>query len=628
MSFGQIVHHADTRLRQWLKNCKPGVDGRLPSERALARELSLQHYAVNRAMGRLVAEGVVERRGYKLFYRPSQHHREKANFDFRCDLVIHQRSFHLGGYQRVARELGIDLRVRTWQSAEESLSILRQLNSQESEAIVLDPPSDEPVELWQPTAERLVRHGVPVVCINHQAASLSAVFSDGRHGLDLVFDHLLELNHEEIALLTVSPWIPTSAEVLRLWRSLCHERKLPRSAGRIHLQDGTRIFLEDAKLLAGRFASEWREVTALVAFVDNLYPVQQLLDELAAVNMNVPERLSLAFIGDNRALQVAAPSVTAAVIDDSLLQETAYAIAARAVRKKKEFGILPQPCEVRIQPHLVSRESTAPNPLPRRRVSKAARPGLNAGPQTAQFPNREDDLAALRQRPYDLTSKVAEARFLPLDLSLHVNRPVNFRRGWLGDLPLRHFPPGRHRIHGIPFEVLGGSRREDCGAVVFRSLLNTTGSARKLPSSLRIEVGNKVAAVYFLHGCGYARHLNQFAVYAFYAGRKKLGEVPLVALGKPLPHITSRSLEKEIASANIQDWWPDYPRYDFSGAKVVPLLENENPDAIHRHVFLYTLEWVNPFPQSTLTHITIHSDTEQSTTLGLLAVSALKPPAR
>ena len=626
MAFGQLVHSADQRLREWLESHNPGVGGRMPSERALARELNLQHYAVNRAMARLVVEGTVERRGYKLYYASLEKSLEPRRF--RCDLVINQRSIHLAGYRRVARELGIGLQVHTWQSAEESISILRKFRAPECESVVFDPPFGDTISHWEPATSRLVKQGIPVVCINCHCTGGSTVIGDRGRALNLLFDHFLELRHEHLAFLTIARWASASSEILTQWRGLCFKNELAGSAERVYLQNDSQFLPKDAKRLAARLTREWRKVTALAVSVENEYPVQKLLDALADAGVEVPGRLSIAFLEDWRPLQTSSPAVTAAALDNALLQETAYLLACRAIRKKREFGILPQPCALSIQPRLIQRESCAPNTAaPLRRIRPAKDIPVKE-PRSSEFSDHPEKLAAIRQRPYDLASQATEARFSQIDLGAHVNRPLNFRRGWLGDLPLKHFPPGRHKLHGVPFDVLGGNKRADSGVVVFQSLTNTTGNARKLPSFLRIAVNRKTAAIYFLHGCGYAKYLNPFATYTFYAGKRKLGETHLVALGNPISGLSPEALEEAIGKANIQDWWPDYPHYEFPHARVVPLLETENPEAVHRHVFLYTLEWINPSPQMTVTHLTIQSDTRQSTTLGLLGICVLSPARR
>lgn len=257
------------------------------------------------------------------------------------------------------------------------------------------------------------------------------------------------------------------------------------------------------------------------------------------------------------------------------------------------------------------------------RVGAAEGVGEDAG-AAAMLP---PDWRSLLRRRYALTATAAPSRFRPLDLAPHANRPLNYRKGWLGDLPLRYPWTGAQVVHGVPFQVPGGRARTQPGAVVFRSAINQTGSRRPLPDRLRLEVGEQARAVYFLHGCGFAHVLSRFATYGFYSGRVLLGETGLVALGQPPPGEESGEGWRGADGANIQDWWPDVPQPDFPSAWRVPVPDGESEADASRHVCLYTLEWKNPTPERRLTHIVIEVDAEQTTTLGLLGVSVLRPVA-
>ncbi len=229
------------------------------------------------------------------------------------------------------------------------------------------------------------------------------------------------------------------------------------------------------------------------------------------------------------------------------------------------------------------------------------------------------------RRPYSLAAKASlseRPRFEPVNLRPFVNRPLRFRRGWLGDLPLPCLPPGRREIHGVPFDILGGSRRSDMGAVVFHSSVNRKGNAHELPDRLLIPIESRAEAIYLLHGCGYARSRQPFARYTVHGAKGPLGTVPLVSLGKDQSDGNVAGVT--AAKANIQDWWSDYPHRDFPGARMVPLLDAEG-SLIKRHVFLYTLEWINPFPGRLVTHVEITVDPTVPTTLGLLAITVVKP---
>jgi hypothetical protein len=201
---------------------------------------------------------------------------------------------------------------------------------------------------------------------------------------------------------------------------------------------------------------------------------------------------------------------------------------------------------------------------------------------------------------------------------------LNYRKGWFGDFPLTHFGPGKHQIHGVPFNVLGGAGQGDKGVIIFRSRTNERGNARELPQQVQIPVNTKAGAVYILHACGYTRFLSRFATYTFFSGTKKLGEVELVALGRPRYDWNSVQFEKDIKKANIQDWWGDFPHVDFPGTKQVPIVPPDDETKANRYAYLYTLEWRNPLPGRTITHMEIQVDPDQSTTLGVLAVTALK----
>jgi hypothetical protein len=224
-----------------------------------------------------------------------------------------------------------------------------------------------------------------------------------------------------------------------------------------------------------------------------------------------------------------------------------------------------------------------------------------------------------------MVAMVARSRFFPVDLSSKVNRSLSFRRGWLGDLPLKNLPPGEHVIHGVPFQILGGSSRTDSGVIVFRSATNTRGNERQLPVTLSIPVNRKAKAIYILHGCAYAKHLQPFASYNFFHGKSLVESVPLVALGEPPLGHNVREFSSGIVKANIQDWWPDFPQVDFPHARMAPILQTDESNPHVRHGYLYTLEWINPSPEIPVTALRVTVDSCLSTTLGVLAVSVLKP---
>jgi hypothetical protein len=120
-------------------------------------------------------------------------------------------------------------------------------------------------------------------------------------------------------------------------------------------------------------------------------------------------------------------------------------------------------------------------------------------------------------------------------------------------------------------------------------------------------------------------YLKEFASYRFHLESGKTQSIPMVCLGRP--PLNQKNFEpKDIQKANIQDWWSDYIHPHFKNALCVPLKPPQTEaktNKITNNAFLYTLEWINPHPSQKLTHIEVHADPARSTSLGILAVTAV-----
>lgn len=618
MSYGTVVSDAIGSLRQWLRssNLKPGE--RIPSERRMMLELGLTHNAANRAMSRLIAEGVVRREGYKLYYGGER----IDGTSLTCDLVVGRRSHFIRGYRKVAKALGIGLRVHFYASLHEAIAHLRQLKECGAECVLFDPPCILPVASWAPAMRELLENDIPAVSVGQYEEGLYCVLEDHTRAVGQVFSQLRELGHSELALFTLPPRASAAAEIHDAWLSLPWGAKARTSAKRVAFYEDAR---EDVQILAQRLAEEWKDVTALV--VHSVYEpiLPHLLGEMAGRGRSVPKDLSIVALGDPKYAPTCVPAVSAVTFDYPLMHETAFRLAQRLVREKQHIGLLPPPACLRAHPGYSSRAS----------VRSLLGPALGAKTRDKELeehsgdllhPESKQALRALLRKPYPLTLAASQARFSAVDIAPFVNRSLNYRKGWFGDLPLAHFAPGRHLVHGVPFDVRGGAKRTDNGAIVFRSRTNERGSSRELPSHVRIPINAKATAVYILHGCGYTRYLSPFASYEFCCGKKKLGEVKMIALGRSRYDWNSVRLKEDSAIANIQDWWGDFPHIDFPGSRQVPIIPPNNDTEVSRCAYLYTLEWKNPHPERTITHMDIKVDTDQSTTLGVIAITILKEP--
>lgn len=624
MSTGKLVTDAARQLNDWLESGNFKAGDRLPSERAIAKLLGLKYYALNRAMGRLIAEGRVTREGYRLTLAAGT----RAHHRYVFHLIVSRRTQYLASYRRAAENLDIGLVVHTWSAAEEVVSILEQLDRKETDGVVCDPPFNVVSDFWIQAALRLIRHGIPVVTTGGWGASegLSSVGGDVINGVVQGVGHLAGGGHRELALIAYPNTFVHGIGIADHWRKLCEHNHLGASGERILVQNSGLTEPEEIDAVVELLVTgAWKEVTGLVVPIGHSCAIQSFFLKLARRGRRVPESLSFVAVGNARTLHAAEPRVTAVSFDMVLWFELTYDLLRREVRERRQYGAARQVSVIQVMPSLTVRDSTraigAPPAVADGREAEArGRPSF--------APTDSVELARLARLPYSIAAKASLAerpRFMPVDLRPYANRPLLFRRGWLGDIPLRCLDPGTHEIHGVPFEILGGQTRADCGAIVFQSTINTTGNAQKLPDHLVIPIDSLVEAVYVLHGCGYAKPLQRFARYSFHTADGEVGAVPMVSLGRPQSAMESASMDAESSGPNIQDWWSDFPHVDFPHARMAPLMENDVESHVNRHVFLYTLEWINPSPKKRITHLEIKVDPLVPTTLGVLAVTVVKP---
>lgn len=621
MKAGHLSHEADILLRKWLHTSDLHIGKRLPSSRALAKLLDISAHAVRHAITRLSAEGIVEREGYKLFYASPP----LIQTDFHCDLLMHRSFLHLKTYVKTAKSLGIDLKVHPWDSPEELTSLLHQLDSPKTEGLLFQPPV--PISLWEPVMARLFDHGIPIVSICQYISKVPSVVFSYLQSTELVFKHLKELGHSEI----VRVLNYHNGSVNNFWE--CLRRTIGTSSleQREFIQSNLHSRQRDACELADKLATEWNQVTALIISWESVNILPYLLGELGRQKRQVPQDISIICMDDSKILQTCNPPISGIASDEALLAETALQMVQRIALKKRELGIMPPVSCIRIDQRLVLRSSTAAapsftSPVPVKERKEEHEIGSFSPEWIGNTKRLRQELEFSLRRPYCLAARSLESRFAQMDLGSFVNRPLNFRRGWLGDMPLPHFPPGRHVIHGVPFQVLGGASRDDHGAIIFHSSINTKSHAQSLPITLRIPIDSKADAIYILHGCGYTGFLQPFATYSFYHGKKIIESIPLVTLGQPPVSYDPARLSAEPHQPNIQDWWSAYPQMNFSNARMAPIAEYDGGNLL-RCKYLYTLEWINPSPKTTISHLEISVDPNQPITLGMLAVTILRPIA-
>lgn len=602
-------------LQNLISTRKLASGARLPSSRDIARQTGFPRYVMDRACQELINRGLLVRTGYML--RVGSITPGSWSIEGEVHVLSYLENFSLIA-GRILTKHGVKYRVFDLSFVKHNTPapVLRRVMAEKPSGIILWMPA------WLDVLKPMLKDAtIPmVICADAAPPELgqSSAGTDIYRGTEKALRHLVGLGHRQIAFASLRP--PSDSidvEMTACYRNLCRQMGLSKSATAVwKLEPGD----EEA---SGEFLREQRrrhpEVTALFAgaeaavLVANVFRVPR---DLSVVSFYEPQKESRS------------PLTTLALRDPERILSWACSEIIAQIRAV-ESGFPPKlPQQVLFVPDLVERGSTrAPEELPRRRGG-AEEEGRTAGLTGQKDRDAGSELGVGSsksevspweswRKTYPYLEKRKAQNWRQLDLSNLANHSITREHGWLGGEPLLHLSPGLRSIHGVPFQVIDERRNDNRAVVTFRSPHTHSASAKELPSSVKLPVGGCVKALYFLHGCGYARP-TCFAEYVLHFKRGKPERVPLVAQG------ASRSLAlKQLGrlKPNLQDWYSSYEQQDFPHAKHVTLFDPANPGDYKR--CLYTLEWINPRPGEEISHIEVRVDPKAGPALAIIAVTAL-----
>ena len=576
-------------IEQWVlsENLSPGTV--LPSGRALATRFGLTLGTVCRACLVLVSRGRLQRNGYKLVVSVPQEGIRRVEGSI---YVVSYYDRFNSAADRFLAERGINHMVKqlSWTKDADLGPVLRAILAKKPTGVILSLPT------IKKRFESLVEGSeIPlVICTDGQHKSKwSSGQTDFYRGTENALTHLYELGHRHIAHLMLADRI-MGKELAECFRTVCLRLKLEPILWKMDTD------FEDAAeeaILQGRRRNP--EVTAL-------FGPQQVA--VATRILAVPQDLSVVVCLSDPAMATVRPALTGVEVSDpdgislwactEMISQLQTIQSGRPPKRSTRAFFVPE---------LVVRESTQALPSARRSRAKA--------PQSS--PARIDPQETWRNK-YTFLKKAGSGQWLQLDLSRAVNHSMRRQNGWLGDAPLEHFPPGLRLIHGIPFQILDEDRNVGHAVVTFRSPHSHSAGDEALPTTVRVQVCSRTRALYFLHGCGYAKPV-AFAEYEMNYQDRATVSVPLIPLG------SSRKIAQKRLGAlrpNLQDWWPQgYEHEDFPHAHRAIVFDSVNPSAYER--FLYSLEWLNPRPNEEVSFVDVRVDPEAGPTLALIAVTAL-----
>jgi LacI family transcriptional regulator len=231
-------------------------------------------------------------------------------------------------------------------------ALARSLADQLVDGLIVS-PLDPSSASWGEIGEML-----PVVTVGDALAgpTVGEVLFDNRLGVTLVLEHLHELGHRRVAVLTPSRPSTTERPSERVVAAVCERLGLEGPVV------NTRHSIEEATHTAGRVLDRDPRPTAVFCLSDSI--ACGVYAAAAARGLSVPGDLSVAGYDNHPIADVLAPALTSVEWGMPDVAASASGLLAAAVAGRPRRGARAQ---VRVTPELVRRASTAaPAPAPRR----------------------------------------------------------------------------------------------------------------------------------------------------------------------------------------------------------------------------------------------------------------------
>ena len=579
-------------IRNWISReaLKPGAI--LPPSPILAEKCGFTPATILRASQILISKGLLRRTGYRLSVGPQV---ENAP-------VIDGTIYVVSYYDRFTRSAVESLAHRGVVCRTIDLSHLKHPRLEPVLGKILQ-ESPAGLILWAPTVEDeadavLKESRIPmVVCANGMPASgKSSIQMDLFRAAEIALKHLYDLGHRHIAHVSMGHG-RLARELAAFYRAVSFKLGLNQSSSMIWPVeiDAYEVLLDT--LLKGRQSHP--EVTAL--FGDDRVGI------CATENFLVPSEISTVGLFDLLKGRTTRPPLTTVALPDrnNLALLACTELISQIQTIASGWPPLP-PTEMLLVPQLHLRGTT------RALVSSSTVPEVPARAIPAKISSQ-----GTWQNIYPFLEGNNSDHWRQLDLSKLANHSMTRQHGWLGSEPLEHFPPGLRSIHGVPFQVLDENGNDGKAVITFRSPHSHSANREKLPIEAKVKINSCVKALYFLHGCGFAKPV-PFATYSMHFKSGKSDSLRLIPLGASL-RLAAEQLKG--MEPNIQDWWPTFDQMNFPHAHHALVCHPADPKQYERS--LYSLEWINPLPQDEIEFIQVQVDPEAGPALALIAITAL-----
>ena len=581
-------------IRQWISQQQLPAGASLPSIRFLAEQIGFKTSTTERAANLLIARDLLWRKGYKLIV--GTENTERSPIEGVCYVLSYVDEFtnatgRILSYLRVKHRL-VNL---SWARHSSPLPTLRKVLKEKPAGVILWSGS-----LVEDLAAALKKETTPIVICTDIPIEVdqSLIQLDLYRAAEKAVNHLVDLGHQNIAHVSCSLSDPREIELAACFRTACLKANLRHSASEIwQAENDSEEALQKTMLEQHK---RHPKVTAIFATGTAVSVAEKIF--------KIPTEISAISVYDNPTIEKTRTMVTLREPEEytALLACTEIIYQIQAVESGRPRK---PPRRVLLVPDLIVRRST--RALVKREKVKAIADDKS---------RREEDLKTANpweswRKTYTSLIQNHLKDWRQLDLTKLANHSISKQHGWLGEEPLLHFLPGLRSIHGVPFQVIDENHNSGCAVVTFRSPHTHSTAGKKLPVFAKLPLGYPVRALYFLHGCAYARPV-PFAEYNMHYKTGNKTKVSLIPLGTQA-QLTDRATGK----SNLQDWWQQYAQRDFPHAFHVTVFNPADPQEYTRT--LYSLEWINPRPGRELSHIEVRVDPVAGPTLALIAVTVL-----
>ncbi|MFW5981418.1 MAG: GntR family transcriptional regulator [bacterium] len=338
------------------KNINSGEQ--IPSESQLANKYKVSRHTIRKAIDILVQEAVLEKKqGVGTFYQGKKSSRT-GNIGF-ISISLHDYIFadilsaadnflHDKNYQIILGNSQDDLKKEK--------EILMQLMDKNIDGLIIEPAQSALSSSNLNLLEEIARRNIPVLVLdsNYQSDFLNIVMVDDYQGGFLATNHLLEMGHQEIAMIYKASHNPALAR-LEGYKVAIKEAGLDLQEYLIRPYfysefNNQNKFENEIKDIVGQLLKN-KKLTAIFTFNDQIaIIVQEILNQKA---IKVPEDISIIGFDDSMLVQLNNISITSISHPKEKAGRKAAEIIIEQIEKNDETSVLKKV----FQPFLCKRNS-------------------------------------------------------------------------------------------------------------------------------------------------------------------------------------------------------------------------------------------------------------------------------